>query len=54
MGRGRDGSGLVGLRARVEALGGRFRLQATPAVGTTVVAEFDQRELEALPVVAGV
>jgi signal transduction histidine kinase len=50
-----DGSGLVGLRARVEALGGRFRLQATPAVGTTVVAEFDQHELEAVPVaVAGV
>lgn len=36
-----DGSGLVGLRARVEALGGRFLLTATSAVGTTVVAEFD-------------
>jgi signal transduction histidine kinase len=35
------GTGLVGLRARVEALGGRFVLQATPTVGTTVVAEFD-------------
>jgi signal transduction histidine kinase len=36
-----DGSGLTGLRARVEALGGRFGLHATPSVGTTVVAEFD-------------
>jgi signal transduction histidine kinase len=36
-----QGSGLVGLRARVEALGGRFALRSTPAVGTTVLAEFD-------------
>lgn len=36
-----QGSGLVGLRARVEALGGRFELRSTPAVGTTVLAEFD-------------
>jgi signal transduction histidine kinase len=36
-----QGSGLVGLRARVEALGGRFSLRSTPAVGTTVLAEFD-------------
>lgn len=36
-----QGSGLVGLRARVEALGGRFQLRSTPAVGTTVLAEFD-------------
>jgi signal transduction histidine kinase len=35
-----DGSGLSGLRTRVEALGGRFLLHATPGVGTTVVAEF--------------
>jgi signal transduction histidine kinase len=35
-----DGSGLTGLRDRVEALGGHFVLQATPGVGTTVVAEF--------------
>jgi signal transduction histidine kinase len=36
-----QGSGLVGLRARVEALGGRFSLRSIPAVGTTVLAEFD-------------
>lgn len=35
-----DGTGLSGLRDRVEALGGRFVLQATDGVGTTVVAEF--------------
>lgn len=34
------GSGLRGLRDRVEALGGAFRLVAVPDVGTTVVAEF--------------
>jgi signal transduction histidine kinase len=44
------GSGLDGLRARVEALGGRFALQATPAVGTTVIAEFPVQQ----PAVAGV
>jgi signal transduction histidine kinase len=44
------GSGLEGLRARVEAFGGRFTLQATPAVGTTVVAEFPVQQ----PAVAGV
>lgn len=35
-----DGSGLAGLRDRVEALGGRFEVQSVPDVGTTVVAEF--------------
>lgn len=35
-----DGSGLSGLRDRVEALGGRFVLQTTDGVGTTVVGEF--------------
>lgn len=34
-----DGTGLTGLRDRVEALGGQFVLQATPDVGTTVLAE---------------
>jgi signal transduction histidine kinase len=34
------GSGLRGLRDRVEALGGRFLLQSVEGVGTTVVAEF--------------
>lgn len=33
------GSGLVGLRDRVETLGGSFVLQSLPGVGTTVVAE---------------
>jgi signal transduction histidine kinase len=44
------GSGLSGLRTRVEALGGRFLLHATPGVGTTVVAEFGIES----PAVAGV
>lgn len=35
-----DGSGLRGLQDRVEALGGRFLLQAAEGVGTTVVGEF--------------
>jgi signal transduction histidine kinase len=35
-----DGTGLTGLRDRVEALGGRFLLHATSGVGTTVLAEF--------------
>jgi signal transduction histidine kinase len=34
------GSGLVGLRDRVEALGGRFWVQTAPTAGTTVRAEF--------------
>jgi signal transduction histidine kinase len=34
-----DGSGLTGLRDRVDALGGRFEVVSTPGVGTTVVAE---------------
>jgi signal transduction histidine kinase len=37
---GSPGSGLAGLRDRVEALGGRFDVQATRDVGTTVVADF--------------
>jgi predicted ATPase/signal transduction histidine kinase len=36
----RGGSGLVGLKDRVEALGGRFSVQSAPLVGTTVHAEF--------------
>lgn len=31
-----DGSGLAGLRDRVEALGGRISLQSPPGAGTTV------------------
>jgi signal transduction histidine kinase len=34
-----NGSGLVGLKDRVEALGGRFRVRAAPGAGTTVHAE---------------
>ena len=34
------GSGLVGLKDRVEALGGRFSMQTAPDTGTTVHAEF--------------
>ena len=33
------GSGLVGLKDRVEALGGRLRVWSTPGTGTTVHAE---------------
>jgi predicted ATPase/signal transduction histidine kinase len=33
------GSGLIGIRDRVEALGGRFRVQTAPETGTTVSAE---------------
>jgi signal transduction histidine kinase len=33
------GSGLIGIRDRVEALGGRFRVQTGPDTGTTVAAE---------------
>ena len=33
------GSGLVGLKDRVEALGGRLRVQSVPFEGTTVQAE---------------
>jgi signal transduction histidine kinase len=43
-----DGSGLAGLRDRVEAIGGSFHLHATTGVGTTVVAEFTDA-----PVLAG-
>ena len=48
------GSGLAGLRDRVEALGGGFRLQATPAVGHDGGGRVHQRELEAVPVGGGV
>ncbi len=34
-----DGSGLVGLRDRVEALRGRLRVSSPPGAGTTVSAE---------------
>jgi signal transduction histidine kinase len=33
------GSGLVGLRDRVEALGGRIALESTPARGTSLAVE---------------
>ena len=37
------GSGLVGLKDRVEALGGRFAVQTAPGAGTTVHAELPLR-----------
>ncbi len=39
------GTGLSGLRDRVEALGGRFALHATLGVGSAVVAEFESATL---------
>ena len=33
------GTGLLGLKDRVEALGGRFTLHSTPGEGTTVTAQ---------------
>ena len=35
------GLGLLGMRARVEALRGRFELKSSPHKGTTVVAHFN-------------
>jgi signal transduction histidine kinase len=35
---GRAGLGLVGLRERIEMLGGRFRVDSAPGRGTTVSA----------------
>jgi len=34
----KDGSGLEGLRDRVEAIGGRLELRSTPGRGTRIVA----------------
>ena len=34
------GAGLAGLKDRVEALGGRFRLNSPPGAGTAVHVEF--------------
>jgi signal transduction histidine kinase len=36
---GPDGSGLAGLRDRIEALGGSFRVTSRPGSGTRLVAE---------------
>ena len=38
-----EGSGLVGLRDRVEALRGRLRVSSTPGAGTTISAELPLR-----------
>lgn len=40
-----DGSGLMGLRDRVEALGGRLEITSVPGEGTLIVAEIPTREL---------
>jgi signal transduction histidine kinase len=47
------GSGLVGLKDRVEALGGEITLESEPAAGTTLLIELpltddDERRTEAL------
>ncbi|MFF5229300.1 DUF4118 domain-containing protein [Dactylosporangium sp. NPDC000521] len=42
-----QGTGLVGLRDRVEALGGRFGVVSAPAQGTTLTAEIPLAEPEA-------
>jgi signal transduction histidine kinase len=36
------GLGLLGMRARVEALRGRFEVRSSPSQGTTVIATFDE------------
>ena len=41
------GTGLVGLRDRVEALGGRFTVVSPPAQGTTLTAEIPLAEPDA-------
>jgi signal transduction histidine kinase len=46
---GRGGSGLVGLRDRAEALGGRITLESTPAAGTLLLIELPLTEGVALP-----
>ena len=42
------GSGLIGLKDRVEALGGRVWVQSGPAAGTTVRAELPLRRPAAI------
>jgi signal transduction histidine kinase len=43
------GSGLVGLKDRVEALGGRFSMQTAPDAGTTVHAELPLNRPSSIP-----
>jgi signal transduction histidine kinase len=43
------GSGLLGLKDRVEALGGRLTVRSTPGTGTTVEAELPLQQADALP-----
>lgn len=43
-----SGTGLRGLRDRIEAIGGRLEVQSVPGVGTTVAAEIDPQEMPAL------
>jgi signal transduction histidine kinase len=42
----KSGLGLNGMRARVESLGGRFRIDSTPGAGARIFAEFDLTALE--------
>jgi len=41
--------GLTGMRHRVQALGGRFAIESSPAEGTTLRVEFPRKPAEALP-----
>ena len=43
---GEDHLGLLGMRERVESLGGRFHVESAPGAGTRVVAELPIRALE--------
>jgi signal transduction histidine kinase len=43
------GSGLLGLKDRVEALGGRLTVRSTSGTGTTVEAELPLQQADALP-----
>lgn len=43
-GRGRKGLGLVGMRERVEMVGGRLHLESSPGEGTTIQAHVPKRE----------
>jgi signal transduction histidine kinase len=42
------GSGLIGLRDRVEALGGTFEIQSSPGRGTSLLAKIPIDEMEEL------
>jgi signal transduction histidine kinase len=39
---GISGIGLLGMRERIESLGGRFRVETAPDIGTTVTVELPE------------